>query len=308
MAHPKDQIRPFTQGAPPRRGRGCRRRRRSRRSGRVREHHDPVGTGERAARRARPWSTKPVGPGGLPLPRTDNSVTWAVADDNQPIAEGTPVETGPLQVYNYPDYIYPALVAVRAAARDEGRDCDLQLGGRGDREAPSGQVTYDVMMGLSGSNIVSLIAQQLLAPFNHTLPAEPRQERLDGAAGPLLRPRQPLHGAVRRLGGRDRLAQRQGARGHRRAWTCPGTSSGSRRRGGARSGSWTTSATVSMPMQRDAMRAGHDRRPQHGGSGDRRQGGARPRAADRHLQHQGHDHGLPDAARGDDVAAPLVVG
>ncbi|HMG99608.1 MAG TPA: hypothetical protein VK546_11850, partial [Gaiellales bacterium] len=27
---------------------------------------------------------KPTGPNGLPLPRTDNSVTWAITDDNPP--------------------------------------------------------------------------------------------------------------------------------------------------------------------------------------------------------------------------------
>ena len=28
---------------------------------------------------------KPTGPAGLPLPRTDNSVTWAITDENKPI-------------------------------------------------------------------------------------------------------------------------------------------------------------------------------------------------------------------------------
>ena len=31
---------------------------------------------------------KPTGPGGLPLPRNDNSVTWAITDDNPGIEEG----------------------------------------------------------------------------------------------------------------------------------------------------------------------------------------------------------------------------
>ena len=50
--------------------------------------------------------------------------------------------------------------------------------------------------------------------------------------------------------------------------------------------------------RRDATRRG--RRPQHGGPDDRRQGRRGPPAADRHLQHQGDDHRLPDAARGED--------
>src|SRR4249920_2661720 len=49
---------------------------------------------------------KPVGPGGLPLPRNDNSVTWAVTEDNPKIKDGLPPEKGAtLKLYNYPDYI-----------------------------------------------------------------------------------------------------------------------------------------------------------------------------------------------------------
>ena len=129
----------------------------------------PIGTGESGA--GSPLvDAKPVGPGGLPLPRPDNAVTWAITDDNQPIAEGTPVEAGPLQVYNYPDYVYPALVKkfeklhntkVEIASYNSSDEAIAKLN--------SGQVTFDVVMGLSGSNIVSLIAQQLLAPLNHAL-------------------------------------------------------------------------------------------------------------------------------------------
>ena len=53
---------------------------------------------------------KPTGPDGLPLPRTDNSVTWAITDDNPPIEDGLKPEGGTLQVYNYADYICPGLV------------------------------------------------------------------------------------------------------------------------------------------------------------------------------------------------------
>src|SRR5690348_9548278 len=48
---------------------------------------------------------KPVGPGGLPLPRPDNAVTWAITPENRPIPDGRPVERGPLNVYNYADYL-----------------------------------------------------------------------------------------------------------------------------------------------------------------------------------------------------------
>ncbi len=43
---------------------------------------------------------KPTGPAGLPLPRTDNSVTWAITDDNKPVKDGRNAEPGPLRIYN----------------------------------------------------------------------------------------------------------------------------------------------------------------------------------------------------------------
>ena len=51
---------------------------------------------------------KPLGPLGLPLPRTDNSVTWALLDENKAIKAGLEGEGGTLRLYNYADYINPA--------------------------------------------------------------------------------------------------------------------------------------------------------------------------------------------------------
>ncbi len=114
---------------------------------------------------------KPLGPGGLPLPRTDNSVTWSIVDDNPPIADDLPPETGAtLKIFNYPDYIYPALLR-----RFEKRyDCKVappatyNSADEAVAKLQSGTVDYDVIMGLSGSNIVNLMALQLLQPVNHT--------------------------------------------------------------------------------------------------------------------------------------------
>jgi spermidine/putrescine transport system substrate-binding protein len=113
---------------------------------------------------------KPVGPAGLPLPRTDNSVTWAIVDDNQPIAADRPPETGAtLNLFNYPDYIWPALMR----RFEERYDCEVKLGtyetaDEAVAKLQSGVVDYDVILGLSGSNIVNLMALQLLQPLNHT--------------------------------------------------------------------------------------------------------------------------------------------
>jgi spermidine/putrescine transport system substrate-binding protein len=113
---------------------------------------------------------KPVGPGGAPLPRNDNSVTWAIPEDNQPIEDGLPQETdATLRLFNYADYIDPALM-------QEFRrqfDCKVELATYNSADEAiaklqSGSVAYDVIIGLSGSNIVNLMALQLLQPLNHT--------------------------------------------------------------------------------------------------------------------------------------------
>src|SRR6185437_14836356 len=74
----------------------------------------PIGAadaaGEVSSAAAKLVVAKPLGPAGLPLPRPDNSGTWAITDDNKPIADGVKPEAGPLTIYNYADYIDPATV------------------------------------------------------------------------------------------------------------------------------------------------------------------------------------------------------
>jgi spermidine/putrescine transport system substrate-binding protein len=112
---------------------------------------------------------KPTGPGGLPLPRPDNSVTWAITDDNRPIKDGKKAESGPLRIYNYADYIDPATLKkfqkqfntkVEVATYNSSDEAIAKLS--------SGSVSFDLIMGLSGSNIVDLIAHELLKPLNHS--------------------------------------------------------------------------------------------------------------------------------------------
>ena len=50
-------------------------------------------------------STTPKGPGGLPLARPDNPVTLPIYADNKAIASGLSPEKGPLQFYNWDQYI-----------------------------------------------------------------------------------------------------------------------------------------------------------------------------------------------------------
>jgi len=50
-------------------------------------------------------STTPMGPGGLALARPDNPVTLPIYADNKAIASGLSPEKGPLQFYNWDQYI-----------------------------------------------------------------------------------------------------------------------------------------------------------------------------------------------------------
>src|SRR5690348_13840775 len=53
----------------------------------------------------------PAEPQELKLASPSNPVTWPVQPDNQPIAAGLPPEkNATLQVYNYADYVEPAVI------------------------------------------------------------------------------------------------------------------------------------------------------------------------------------------------------
>jgi spermidine/putrescine transport system substrate-binding protein len=112
---------------------------------------------------------KPTGPAGLPLPRTDNSVTWAITDENKPIKDGLGAEPGPLRVYNYADYIDPA--TLKKFQKEFSTKVEIATYNSADEavaKLSSGAVDFDLIMGLSGSNIVDLIAHKLLLPLNHS--------------------------------------------------------------------------------------------------------------------------------------------
>jgi spermidine/putrescine transport system substrate-binding protein len=112
---------------------------------------------------------KPTGPAGLPLPRTDNSVTWAITDENKPIKDGLGNEPGPLRIFNYADYIDP--VTLKRFQKEFSTKVEIATYNSADEavaKLSSGAVDFDLIMGLSGSNIVDLIAHKLLLPLNHS--------------------------------------------------------------------------------------------------------------------------------------------
>jgi len=111
---------------------------------------------------------KPVGPLGLPLPRTDNSVTWALLDDNKAVRSGLAGEGGTLRLYNYADYINPATLK----KFEKAFNCQVQVATYNSADEAfaklsTGSAHFDVVLGLSGSHIVVLQAKRLLQPLNH---------------------------------------------------------------------------------------------------------------------------------------------
>jgi spermidine/putrescine transport system substrate-binding protein len=86
------------------------------------------------------------------------------------IPEGGALEGGTLRLFNYAEYIAPGLLK-RFAKQN---DCEVPTVGtyNSSDEAiaklSSGTVDFDVIIGLSASVIVTLIAKQLLQPLNHS--------------------------------------------------------------------------------------------------------------------------------------------
>jgi spermidine/putrescine transport system substrate-binding protein len=112
---------------------------------------------------------KPTGPAGLPLPRTDNSVTWAITDENKPVKDGRDAEPGPLRVYNYADYLDP--VTVKRFQKEFSTKVEIATYNSAEEaiaKVSSGAVDFDLIVGLTGANIVDLIAHKVLAPLNHS--------------------------------------------------------------------------------------------------------------------------------------------
>ena len=247
MAHPQDRSgmsrRRLLQGCGGR-GAGYRRARTARR---LREHDD-------ADRRLRGWRrlVEPRRRRSRPAraacrcraPTTPSPGRSRTTTSRSPTA--SPTRTGRSAIYNYADYLDPGLI--KKFEKLTGRKVQVATYNSSDEaiaKLASGAVALrrdHRPLGLEHRQPDRPAAAPAAQPL---VPAQLREEHLAGAAGPVLRPRQPLHGAVRRLVGRDRLAQRQDRAGHRRDATSPGTSSGSRSRTRARSRSSTTSGTRS---------------------------------------------------------------
>jgi spermidine/putrescine transport system substrate-binding protein len=109
-----------------------------------------------------------TGPGGLPLARANNPVTLPIYPDNKAIKSGLKPEQGPLQLYNWIQYINPAVV--HDFEKKYGVKVQLSTFVTIEEaiaKLTSKQVQYDVFWPTAGY-IEEIVAGKILQPINHS--------------------------------------------------------------------------------------------------------------------------------------------
>jgi spermidine/putrescine transport system substrate-binding protein len=110
----------------------------------------------------------PIGPGGIPLARRGHSVTLPIYSDNEPIGSGKDIEKGPLQVFNWADYINPQIVKqfqkefgvqVKITTFENEEEAVAKL--------TSGQGNFDVWFP-TVDYLSRAVAGKLIQPLNHS--------------------------------------------------------------------------------------------------------------------------------------------
>jgi spermidine/putrescine transport system substrate-binding protein len=110
----------------------------------------------------------PIGPGGIPLARRGHTVTLPLYGDNPPIDSGKNLEKGPLQIFNWADYINPAVVKkfqkqfkvqVKITTFENEEEALAKL--------TSGQSGFDVWFP-TVEYLSRAVAGKLIQPLNHS--------------------------------------------------------------------------------------------------------------------------------------------
>jgi spermidine/putrescine transport system substrate-binding protein len=107
-----------------------------------------------------------LGPGGLPLARHDRPVTLPIYADNKAIASGLQPEKGPLQFYNWIEYINPAVV--KDFEKKYGVKVQISTFDTIDEavgKLASGAVQYDVFVP-EPTFVERLVVGKILQPLN----------------------------------------------------------------------------------------------------------------------------------------------
>jgi spermidine/putrescine transport system substrate-binding protein len=109
-----------------------------------------------------------LAPGGLPLARPDNPVQLPIYPDNPRIASGLEPESGPLQLYNWAEYMNRAVI--KSFEKKYGVGVELSTFSTLDEaiaKLTSGAVGYDVFVPTQPF-ISMLVAGKILQPLNLT--------------------------------------------------------------------------------------------------------------------------------------------
>jgi spermidine/putrescine transport system substrate-binding protein len=109
-----------------------------------------------------------LAPGGLPLARPDNPVTLPIYPDNRAIPSGMEPEEGPLQLYNWAEYVNPAVM--KSFEKRYGVSIELSTFSTLDEaivKLASGAVQFDVFVPTQPF-VSLLVAGKILQPLNHS--------------------------------------------------------------------------------------------------------------------------------------------
>jgi spermidine/putrescine transport system substrate-binding protein len=112
----------------------------------------------------------PAATGSLQLASPSSPVTWPIQPGNEPIAGGlAPEKNATLQVYNYADYVEPAVIS----AFEAKYKCKVNITTFNDMDEAltkvrQGTVPFDVWMGTGYDLISRLVTGSLIRPLNHS--------------------------------------------------------------------------------------------------------------------------------------------
>jgi spermidine/putrescine transport system substrate-binding protein len=112
----------------------------------------------------------PAATGSLQLASPANPVTWPIQPGNEPIADGlAPEQNATLQVYNYADYVEPAVIS----AFETTYKCKVNITTFNDMDEAltkvrQGSVPFDVWMGVGYDLISRLVTGSVIRPLNHS--------------------------------------------------------------------------------------------------------------------------------------------
>ena len=109
-----------------------------------------------------------MGPGGIPLARRDHPVTLPIYAGNEPIASGKSPERGPLQVFNWADYINPQVLKdFEKAYRVKVDVTTFENEEEALAKLTSGQAAFDVWFP-TVDYLSRAVAGKLIQPLNHS--------------------------------------------------------------------------------------------------------------------------------------------